>query len=508
MKKKTPLLLTFLLLTFFSFSQSSILNQEITIGTGHEVPTELYNSVGFKINKIQYAHLKITGKAIFLNIFDKNLKSIKEKKLNFQQANTKLRYQDYLIINEDFYLFTSLLNSSGTKSSLYQQKLNKERLTLGPAKKIADITHQPPAKKGIEYYLEYSPDQSKILITCENPDDQLEEKSFQFVVLDHSFKELWRKELSFPAPATSSLIHQHLIDNEGHVHLLNSRSSLVGLYQGFRMDYEILSFWDAANTPPQSYPIDLADLHLREMKIGFDAEQNIIGGGFFTNKLEAQAAITGAAFVQIQKSTQQLTFLQKQTFDTEFILQHLKPGAIKSGRKKVAKGKTVGIEGCLLRHAFFKEEGGLILIGEIQKSRPGDNTRNYDDIILVNASPQGQITWTQKIPKHQVTSSGHNRFYNYTPAFVKQHLYLLYNDYKGNTALEDFNDHVTYNHKNIAEIVLVDIDPKGQMNRKVVSPQTETRMILQAHDCMVLDDQEWLIYLDRKKERFLGKLVF
>ncbi len=508
MKKKTPLLLTFLLLTVFSFGQSPTPNQEITVGPGHDVHMELYNTVGFKINEVQYAHLKITGTTIYLDIFDENLKSIKEKELHFQQTNKKLRYQDYLIINDDFYLFTSLLNSSGTKSSLYQQKLNKERLTLGSPKKIADITHQNPAKKRIEYDLAPSPDLSKILITCENPDEETDQKSFHLVVLDHSFKELWRKDLAFPHPSKSFEINQHLIDDDGHVHLLTNRSSLAGLYQGFGKDYEILSFWDATNKDYQSYPIDFDALHLQEMKIGFDAEQNIIGGGFFTNKLEYQASITGAAFVQIQKSTQQLTFLQKQKFDSEFVLQHLKPGEVKSGRKKITKGKTLGFEGCRLRHAFFKEAGGLILIGEIQKSRPGDNTQNYNDIIVVNASPEGQITWTQKIPKHQITGSGYNRFYNYTPAFVNQHLYLLYNDYKGNTALEDFKDHVNYNHKNIAEIVLVDIDPKGQMSRQVVSPKTETRMILQAHDCIVLDDQEWLIYLGRKKECFLGKLVF
>ncbi len=511
-----PFLFLFLL-AFCSFAQPPAKDLQLEIGKAHAALNDIYSSDLLKLEDNRYLQIKRTfspNDKVFISIYDESLKFIKEKGIEPRRTNKKMQYQGAFSYQDEIYFLTSLLNTSGTKSSLYTQKLNKKSLNLGTPQKILTVSHEHGIEKNASYFVNTSPDQSKILVGCEDRDEKTDHATYTVVVLDPLFEELWRKELTFPHPAKTVKsypkiyeVDQQLIDNKGNVYLLNYLNRLLpNLY--FHKDYELVTV-SAEEEKYQRYPIELGGLQIHKMNVAFDSEQNIIGGGFYTNKTKRQSSILGSFMIHFQKGQQELSFVKHHDFDAAIVLQDLKPSKAKKIQKKVADGKKPNFVELICRRTFSKKEGGMVLVGEIKTSSSPSSAGSddqYDAIIVIDYSPTGAPNWTRKISKKQYNESNANIFYGFSSALIGEHLYLLFNDYKGNTAIPEVYERTKFRHRFIAEVVLVHIDPSGQVIQKVISPEQENRLIIQPHDCSLLENGEWLIYLERKKENFLGRL--
>ena len=55
-----------------------------------------------------------------------------------------------------------------------------------------------------------------------------------------------------------------------------------------------------------------------------------------------------------------------------------------------------------------------------------DYVYNYNDIIVVNIRPDGEIEWTARIPKRQVTTNDGGYYSSYAMSIVRSKIYFVF----------------------------------------------------------------------------------
>jgi len=147
---------------------------------------------------------------------------------------------------------------------------------------------------------------------------------------------------------------------------------------------------------------------------------------------------------------------EHKAFDIDFIVTEVPERQEKRLRRRSEQGKTVELYEYDLDRLILRDDGGVVLMAEqyyistysrsanfasdpyANNRREVVNNYHYNDIIIININPDGNIDWASKIPKQQTTSGDNGYYSSYQPAVIKNKIYLFYNDnpknlFKANT---------------------------------------------------------------------------
>jgi hypothetical protein len=468
---------------------------------------------------------KFYDKSPSIEHYDENMNLLKSVKLELTEEGKKKDFENIIQFNKKLYLFSSFKNQKLDKNFLFVQTIDKT--TLLPNKdilKIAEINYSGKSKYNSgAFNCIISPDSSKLLVYYDLPYEKGTSEKYGFQAYDINMKLLWQKEISLPYKEELFTVERYRVDNSGNAYILGriykdkKREKRKGEpnYQ-----YQVISYTDNGNSINE-YPVKIEGKFITDMQITINDNLDIVCAGFFSD--EGTFSIKGCYYLSIDGKTKEIKNKSFKDFGIDFLTQNLSEKKSEKIEKKMEKGKDVELFDYDLRDIILRDDGGAVLTAEqyysttttyTTTSSTGSvtthttTTYHYNDIIVINISPEGNIDWAQKIAKVQSTTEDMGFYSSFAMTIVKDKLYFIFNDNPKNLFAQTPGkvSNMILNKECI--VALVTIDSKGDQTREALFKSADAEVVVRPKVCEQVSGNELVIFGQKKKAHRLAKVTF
>lgn len=489
-----------------------------------------YDQSGFYAIKTEsrtfgIALLTYTKTIITLERYNNKMNPDRSSELKLEFNNEKMDYEQIIQLNDELYVFSSLKDQKDKKNKLFVQTIDKN--TLLPSydiKQIGEVDYAGNMKSNAgNFNLRLSRDSSKVLVYYNLPYEKHENEKFGFHVLDAQLNEIWSKQIFLPYEEALFEIEDYKVDNKGNVHILGVvfKEKRKEKRKGQpNYNYEVLSYFQK-DDGVKSYTISLEDKFLTDMQIAVNDDLDIICSGFYSSV--GTFGIIGTYFIKVNGKTKEITTKSFKEFGLDFITQNMTKREEEKTTRRAEKGKDVEMYEYDLDDIIIHSNGGATLIGEQYFVRTYTTTTNnpttgatstyttyyynYNDIIVISISPSGEIEWTQKVPKVQVTSNDNGFYSSYVTSVVKDKIYFVFNDHPKNITEPSETTYAFRGWKN-SMVVLVEVDAKGNMTKQPLFSAKDAEVITRPKVCEQVSKKEMILFGQKRKQQQFAKITF
>lgn len=472
--------------------------------------------------------LKINYKgrnSFFLEHYNNDLVQTKSVELSLKEQRKDRVLEFILQVKGELYLFSSFKNQKLKKNFLFVQRINKQDLSLD--KDITKVAEIPYLKRSRinngSFGHEMSRDSSKVLIYYNLPFKKGENERFGFHVFNEKMEQLWEKKVTLPYKEELFNINDYEIDNNGDCYLLgkiyNDKNNRARKGKP-NYKYHILGYTENG-AESNEYPIEIKDHFLTDMQIAINSSSNIICAGFYSEL--GNYSIKGSYFLTIDGKSKEVKSQSFKEFGIDFITQNMTARQERKAKKKKAKGKEVELYKYDLNNLILRSDGGALLIGEqyyveiFTSTMPNGNggttttttyTYHYNDIIIVNISPQGEIEWTEKIPKRQISTNDGGYNSSFSLSVVNDKIYFAFNDNGKNLLYNGSGKVERYNGGKESVVTLVEVDSDGRFTRESLFSMNEVGVVIRPKVGKQIKSNELILFGQRKKIKRFAKVTF
>ncbi len=540
MTKKNAILLTLLFcLPIFLLAQTQNRPAKITWGKETVEPqnTSLEKIVSW--NKESFYAIRLKGNdvhgpegptKIYLERYDKTMNLVKSKELGLKFKKKRRQYEDIMMIGRQLYLFSSFNNQAKKKNYLFAQKVSLKGLQPEQDLKfIAEIDTKNKVNEGF-FNFHISRDSSKFLVYSERPRKKNKPEQLSIRVFDDQMLELWSKDIVLPYDDNKFVLEDYRVSNDGKVYLLGVLyQDAARVRRGGLPNYKyVILAYNSTNPKPTKYKIDLNEKFITDLTFRIADNGELICSGFYSDV--GTYSIKGTYFFRVDpvekrifnKNAKELAF----DFRTEYISDK-KKDKIKNSEKKGNNKKAGELYAYSLDHLILRNDGGALLIAEqyfveeynqdryygyrydyYNRGYINEYIYNYNDIIIVNIKPDGDVEWTTRIPKRQVTRNDGGYFSSYAMSIVRDKIHFIYNDNARNYATDrKQNRFYNYNGRN-SIIALSTVHQDGTVMTYPLFENREAKIITRPKICRQIGRKEMAVYGERGRYSRFGKLKF
>lgn len=494
---------------------------------------------GFYSLRVQGLGAKRTKPSIFVEYYEKGAMKLKKSvKLELKYKNKRRDFEDVIIAGGNMYFLTSFNNQAKKKNYLFAQKVNLK--TLRPSQKLIKLaeveTKNLYQEGGFRHHI--SKDTSKILIYTLLPKKKKNPERFSLQVFDNQLNPLWNKEVRLPFNDEKFAVEEYKVDKAGNVYMLGViYQDGVKVRRGGKPNYQyvILAYRNNGESV-EEYKINLNQKFITDLTFRVAKNGHLIFSGFYSDR--GTYSVKGTYFFRLDPSSKEIYNKNLKAFDFDFVTEYLSDAAYNKAKKNSKKGSPE-----LYRYALddliLRSDGGAVLIAEqyyverrFNNNYYGYNPYGvglggrfnnfydpynrfdedyeyyYNDIIVVNIQPTGEIEWTARIPKQQVTRNDGGYYSSYAMSIVKDKFYFVFNDnYKNYDPNKKPNKWHTYTGRN-SIITLAAIDKNGEVALNPLFADTEASITTRPKVCKQIGSKEMLIYGERGRNFRFGALLF
>ncbi|MEM1322656.1 MAG: hypothetical protein AAGG75_20495 [Bacteroidota bacterium] len=469
---------------------------------------------------------------IRLEYYNNDMKIMKSNEIALKYKSKKMSFEDVFFLNGKIYLFSSFHNEAKKKNYLFMQEVSIR--SLAPRKNLKLLAEMDTRnkKRGI-FDNHISRDSSKILIYNQLPYKKKQPERFALRVYDNEFNELWNRDISLPYNDEKFSIEEYQVDNNGNVFLLGviyEDKSRVRRNGRPTYEYTILTYTEDGEDA-QEYKIRLDQEFLTDMTFRVADNGDLVCSGFYSER--GTYSVKGTCFFRIDTESKEIYNLNLKEFDFDFITEYLsdkKKEKLKNAERKGNKKKAPELYRYSLDKLILRSDGGALLIAEqyfvqirdnFDRFNPAfggfdpywngvrnqDYLYNYNDIIIVNIRPDGEIEWTGRIPKRQVTVNDGGYFSSYAMSIIRDKIYFVYND-NGRNFEEANSDRIySYNGK-YSVIALTELNRDGSMITYPLFSNAEAEIITRPKICKQIGKKDMVIYGERGRKYKFASLQF
>lgn len=370
-----------------------------------------------------YMYHKIENKH-FLARYDDNLKEQLQKELKNLENNTQII--SFLGgNNQDLFCFTANSNTKNNTNELYYQEVNKEHLTLRPAKKIMTLGLEPDTKANIEskelpnyqnnsnFLVSLSSDSSKFLILGLHPDNKNYESGKTMITISlykSNMSPLWTKEIKLNYQATLFDFRSYTIDNAGNVFILgkvHNKSRRNYEDDKINCSYDVIQI-AAENQKVSTTNIRFKDEFMNGERLFINEQGNVVCTGFTATFKQKTMTyfLKGYYFIEIDPKISQIINKKIVPFD-ESLRVFLKKNPNK--RSAFSGGKFTHP---YIAFNWFEvnqcQDGGYVLVAErfhLNHTKSYGDVYLHDELIICKIDEKGNTKWTKVIPKREAAFS-------------------------------------------------------------------------------------------------------
>ena len=464
------------------------------------------------------------GSFFILEHFDKNMKFLKANEIEIMFEKKELDMEFIVFYGTELLVFSSFSNVKLKKNFLFVQTVNQNTLELNnDLKKVAEISFENKTKYNNGYFgFEVSRDESTMLIYYKLPYEGKSNEKYGIHVYDVNMNELWHKQVVLPYSDKLFEVQDYKVSNNKDVYILGKlyEEKVKESRKGEpNYTYKVIAYKDQGNLSVSS-TIEITDKYIYELNIAINDNDQIIGTGFYS---DGGSGVKGIFFTRVSKITGEIEKQSYKEFGIDFIKQNLTVKQEKKIDKKIKKGNNVEMYQYDLDNIVFKEDGGVVIVGEqyyVRSSTYTTYSQNggshtyttyhyyYNDVIVSSISPDGDIVWTEKIAKRQRTSNDQGFYSSYALAVKGDNLFFVFNDnvknYFDNQQGEYFNGLAGGLKSSVVTMVTLDAD--GNKTKEVLFNTKDQEIIIRPKVCEQLNDDELVIFGQKKKTQKYAKV--
>ncbi len=213
----------------------------------------------------------------------------------------------------------------------------------------------------------------------------------------------------------------------------------------------------------------------------------------------------GSFFMQVDPKTMKPQMQVWSDFDTTLLNSF--PGAYDNVARDFIEENVFGYyQGHQKRMKYFRvkdiitwEDGSVTAIteraygrGYVYNPQSPYNITHFDEIVVIDFSPKGEINWTRKIPKYQMVVTRNDGFGSFYTHVGEGELHLIYNDHEDNpenlrngTEVRDFGG--SWGNLKVA-MVMATVTREGEMSYDYLYNNFENRTIFFTDQCFQLSN--------------------
>ena len=536
--QKYNILLLLLLITFFSTSaQETKPPAQLNWGKDLKAPRNsylskiiLHDSVGFYAVRETTGGLNGVPTKVYLEYYNDQKKLKKSSKIDLKYLRKKRKFEDIILLGGQLYLMTSFTNRAKEKNYLFVQNISKKSLKAKKKlSKIGEIPTQGISGTG-SFDFSLSKDSSKLLLYNQLPYKKNAPERFAFRVFNKQFEELWSKDIALPYNDNRFTVEEYRVDNKGNVYLLGvvfsdrSRKRRKGkpTYQ-----YVILAYENNGEDFIE-YKIEEKEKFITDLTFRIGNNGDLICAGFYSEK--RSYSIKGTCFFKIDQQSKQIHNRNLRAFDFDFLTEYFSARKKRKAKKNKEKGrmdKIPELYNYALNDLVLRSDGGAVLVAEqlYIYQRDYDNFSpynsfysnnyqtvtyyNYNDIIVVNIQPSGEIEWATRIPKQQSTTDDDGYYSSYAMSIVRDKIYFVYNDNGRNFNKKKKSSNRFYNFNGRNSVIAVaEISKNGELRTFPLLSNRDAGTLTRPKICKQIGKREMLIYGERGRKYKMGSLIF
>ena len=499
-----------------------------------------YNETGFYALRVQSLGAKRDNPKVYLEYYDKQqMKLKKSAELDLKYRKKTRDFEDVIVVGDDMYLLTSFNNQAKKKNYLFAQKVSLT--SMRPSQKLTKLaeveTKNAYKEGGFRHHL--SKDKSKILIYSVLPKQKKERERFYLQVFDNQMNTVWEKTVNLPFNDDKFSIEEYQVDNNGNVYMLGV------VYQDktrFRRggsptyQYVVLAYRDNGEAV-EEYKVNLNEKFITDLTFRVAKNEDLVFSGFYSQL--GTYSVKGTYFFRLNPNTKEIYNKNLKAFDFDFLTAFLSEKQTNKAKKAAQKGKAPELYQYALDDLILRSDGGAVLVAEQYYVERRYNDNNgfgggfggvgfnrfnrfnrfnntsfndeydyyYNDVIVVNIQPNGEIEWTARIPKQQVTTNDGGYFSSYAMSIVKDKFYFVYNDNYKNFDPSKKGKFYSFTGRN-AVITLAEINKNGAVAINPLFGETDASITTRPKVCKQIGRNEMLIYGERGRNYRFGNLLF
>ncbi len=424
----------------------------------------------------------------------------------FQDGDLELL--SVLEFNGRFLMLHALRMKSGGKRKLYLTPISHKAEFLDIPTLVGEVP-ELKRKEDLFFGITVSPDSSKFLLYYSLNTQASQAAAYSLSVYNSSLESLSKKELELPYSNELLNIDKMLIDNNGAAYILSGvlpekTSTRVPDLQTQNKRYLLFAYNFKKN--------NLKDKWVVGVSFGLSPGGSLAIGGFYSNDM--YFSIAGTFFFSIDIEKGSVLAKGMKAFDKDFLKEFGNTRADAGGRE---------LYDYYFDHFILLEDGSAKFIAEqyYVEQRitmdPGTGRQtvsyayNYNDLIIVSVNPQGQIEWSSRVPKRQVTLNDGGPYSSYALCYNDEFLDLVFNDNPRNYELapgEKLIDPASFGSLKRSVVTWVRIGADGNQVRSPLFSPKESETILKPKASFQTKPSTLVVYSQFRKDIRFVKVIF
>lgn len=467
---------------------------------------------------------------------DMKLRRSEELDLRFKK---KVRdFENVIMLGDKLWFLTSFNNLGKKKNYLFAQQLNTRLQASNNLILMGEIDSKNKVKEG-RFDTHISRDSSKLLVYNQLPYNRNEPEQFAFRVFDTNLNELWKKNIRLPYPDDVFDVKDYRVDNEGNVYILGvvyeTKKARTVSNRSANYRYSVLAYTDEGERKKE-YKISLRDKFITDLTFRVGNDGNLVLAGFYSEQSVENAK--GTCYFRINAETEEMMRIAVKEFDFEFLTEQMNERQRDRAELAEERGDTRR-EAELLQYdlddLILRSDGGAVLIAEQyyvfedtyqdfvdprfggvgRVGRFGnagfqrDRYYNYNDIIVVNISPDGNIDWASRIPKRQRTVNDGGYYSSYAKTITSGKLYFVYNDNPRNLEADERRRNRIYDFNGAGSVIIMaEVDMQGNVNLFPIDSSRNASVLTRPKICRQIGKRTMAIYGENGRRYRFGSLDF
>lgn len=522
-----PITALLLFLPLWTYAQQFEMPAKVTWGDELKEPSgsSIYKVVSAGANGFYALRRKGNdynpGGELFFEFYDIDGKFKRSESYELKYSGKKLDYEDFILLNGQLYLLVSFNNQAKQKNYLFYHKINSRLQPSGDLVKVGEVDAINRVREG-GFDVAISRDSSHMLIYSQLPSKKDQPERFSLQVFDNQFQPLWSKDVVLPYGDGNFSVEEYRIDDTGNVYLLGviyQDRSRVRRQGKPTYQYTIIAY-SQQGQEVQEVRIDLQDKFITDLTFRPQRDGNLVCAGFFSEK--NNYSIKGTYYLRLNALTKEVLESTTKTFDLDFLTEYMTEGASERAREAEERGdkdRAPELYRYNLDELILRSDGGAVLVAEQYFVRERffrywDGTMRIDyfyffnDIIVVNVRPDGEIEWTTRIPKRQETMNDNGIFSSYAMATVRDRFYFIYNDNIRNITSEgDRGNRYNLNSRN-AVVAITEVRKDGSQSTAPLFSNNDADIVTRPKVCRQTGSRRMLVYGERGRSFRFAKLEF